>query len=291
MSNIAQIKSTIVSTKKTMKITNAMQLVSTSRLARSQQRVERTKPYAKIMRHVISHIASSRVDYQHPFLKRPKKVDACGIIVISTDRGLCGSLNSRLFKLVLTQLSELEEQGIDQSLCLFGNKAIQFFSKFSGKVVASSRTLGDHPSLADVLGIVKWMIDAFQDGRLQKVYLACNEFKGVMTQEPELIQLLPLPKKSVKTTEEIENFDYIYEPSSKEILDVLLHRYIETLVYQSVVENVACEHAARMIAMKNATENANKLLDDLNLIYNKARQASITQELAEIVAGSIDDAT
>lgn len=287
MSNMARIRSTIGSTKKTMKITNAMQLVSTSRLGRTQARMLSTRPYSKIIREVISNIASSQTDYVHPFMMKPKRMNKCGFIIISTDRGLCGSLNSHLFKLVLSELSEQSEAGVDHELCLFGNKAIQYFSKFSDKVVASSKSLGDYPKVIEVIGIAKWMIDAFRKGEIQKVYIASNEFGSVMSQKPVLTQLLPLPRKKVKGSVDTgTKIDYICEPNSKEILDVLLQRYIETLVYQSVIENVACEHAARMIAMKSATDNANQMLEDLNLMYNKARQASITLELAEIVAGA-----
>tara|TARA_Y100000992_G_C21247841_1_gene484253 strand:+ start:191 stop:1057 length:867 start_codon:yes stop_codon:yes gene_type:complete len=284
---MAQIRAKIASNRKTMKITNAMQLVSTSRLGKTQSRMLMTRPYTKIIKEIIGHIASSRSDYIHPFMKKSKTVSKCGFIIISTDRGLCGSLNSHLFKLVLAELSHLADNQVDQALCLFGNKAIQYFSKFSDKVVASSKSLGDHPSMIDVIGIAKWMIDAYRDGEIQKVYIASNNFESVMKQNATLTQLLPLPKNSL---EEAGSgvYNYLYEPNSKKILDVLLQRYIETLVYQAVVENVASEHAARMIAMKNATDNANQILEDLNLMYNKARQASITLELAEIVAGAGD---
>jgi F-type H+-transporting ATPase subunit gamma len=260
-----------------------MEMVAASKMKKAQERMAAGRPYATSMKKVVGHIANGNLDYKHPFLEE-REVKNVGFIVISTDRGLCGGLNTNEFKLVSEHIKSYQEQGAGLYFAALGSKAVSFFSRFGGNVMAAESGLGDKPSLASVIGTVRVMLDAYENGELDKVYLVNNHFVNTMTQEPTVSQLLPLPKD--EETQRDHSWDYIYEPDADEILDALLARYIETVVYQGVVENVASEQAARMVAMKAATDNAGNLIDDLQLVYNKARQAAITQEISEIVSGA-----
>lgn len=278
-----EIKSKIGSINNTRKITSAMEKVAVSKMRKAQDRVAATRPYAEGMRKVIGNVAQGSLEYRHPYLA-DREVKRVGYIVISTDRGLCGGLNTNEFKKVAIELKSWKEKGVDTEFAIIGNKAAAFFKRFGGKVVAAQAGSGDVPRLADVIGSVQVMLKAFDEGRIDRLFLVYNKFVNTMKQEPVIDQLLPLPKTDLAKRE--HSWDYIYEPDPKPILDMLLSRYIESQVYQGVVENSASEQAARMVAMKAATDNAGNLMDDLKLVYNKARQAAITQELSEIVAGA-----
>ena len=278
-----EIKSKIGSINNTRKITSAMEKVAVSKMRKAQDRVAATRPYAEGMRKVIGNVAQGSLEYRHPYLAE-REVKRVGYIVISTDRGLCGGLNTNEFKKVAIELKSWKEKGVDTEFAIIGNKAAAFFKRFGGKVVAAQAGSGDVPRLADVIGSVQVMLQAFNEGRIDRLFLVYNKFVNTMKQEPVIDQLLPLPKTDLAKRE--HSWDYIYEPDPKPILDMLLSRYIESQVYQGVVENSASEQAARMVAMKAATDNAGNLMDDLKLVYNKARQAAITQELSEIVAGA-----
>ncbi|MCB5226561.1 F0F1 ATP synthase subunit gamma [Alishewanella sp. 16-MA] len=278
-----EIKSKIGSINNTRKITSAMEKVAVSKMRKAQDRVAATRPYAEGMRKVIGNVANGSLEYRHPYLA-DRDVKRVGYIVIATDRGLCGGLNTNEFKRVAIELKNWKQQGVDAQFAVIGNKAAAFFKRFGGKVVAAQSGSGDVPRLADVIGSVQVMLQAFNEGRIDRLFLVYNKFVNTMKQEPVIDQLLPLPKADIAQKE--HNWDYLYEPDPKPILDMLLSRYIESQVYQGVVENAASEHAARMVAMKAATDNAGNLMDDLKLVYNKARQAAITQELSEIVAGA-----
>ena len=278
-----EIKSKIGSINNTRKITSAMEKVAVSKMRKAQDRVAATRPYAEGMRKVIGNLANGSLEYRHPYLA-DREVKRVGYIVISTDRGLCGGLNTNEFKKVALELKSWKDKGVDAQFAVIGNKATAFFKRFGGKVVAQQAGSGDVPRLADVLGSVKVMLNAFNEGRIDRLFLVYNQFVNTMKQEPVIDQLLPLPKADIE--QKAHNWDYLYEPDPKPILDMLLDRFVESQVYQGVVENSASEHAARMVAMKAATDNAGNLMDDLKLVYNKARQAAITQELSEIVAGA-----
>jgi len=287
MSGAKEIRTQIKSVNNTQKITTAMEMVAASKMRGAQQRMQSALPYAEKMRQVIGHLAEANPEYQHPFLERRDNVERVGYIIVSSDRGLCGGLNNNLFRSVIKSLRDHEQAGQEVSLCTIGSKAIQFFSRLSAPVVAEVSQLGDTPSLQDLIGTVKVMMDQYAKGELDRVVIGYNRFVNTMTQAPTLEQLLPLPAGESDTVSEREaSWDYLYEPSAAVALDLLLERYLESLVYQAVVENIACEQAARMVAMKSASDNAGKLIDDLNLAYNKARQAAITTELSEIVAGA-----
>jgi F-type H+-transporting ATPase subunit gamma len=278
-----EIRNQIGSIKNTQKITSAMEMVAASKMRKAQDRMQLGKPYARNIRSVVSHIAASTPEYKHEFMDA-REVKRVGYIVVSTDRGLCGGLNINLFKTMIIDMKRWHDQGVDVDICTVGSKGSSFFNSFGGNVVAAIRNIGDRPSAEDVVGAVKVMLDSFAAGQIDRLFLVSNEFVNTMTQKPTVEQLLPLP---VSDEEEMKHhWDYIYEPDAKELLDGLLTRYIESQVYQAVVENNACEQAARMIAMKNATDNAGELINELQLIYNKARQAAITQELSEIVGGA-----
>lgn len=283
MASGKEIKGKIGSIKNTQKITSAMEMVAASKMKKAQERMATGRPYANSMKNVIGHIANGNLDYKHPFLVE-RDVKNVGFIVISTDRGLCGGLNTNEFKLVSQRIRYYQKEEKGLYFAALGAKAVRFFSRFGGNVMAAESGLGDKPSLSSVIGTVRVMLDAFETGKLDKIYLVNNRFVNTMTQEPVINQLLPLPKDD--ETQRAHSWDYIYEPNAEEILDALLARYIETVVYQAVVENVASEQAARMVAMKAATDNAGDLIDDLQLVYNKARQAAITQEISEIVSGA-----
>lgn len=260
-----------------------MEMVAASKMRKAQDRMDVGKPYAKRIRAVIGHIANSSPEYQHDYMLE-REVKKVGIIVVSTDRGLCGGLNINLFKQAVQTMKSYKDQGIESELCIIGSKAAAFFGNLGADIVSVAKDLGEQPTAADLIGAVKVMLDGFTEGRIDRLYLVSNEFVNTMTQTPKAEQLLPLQADEDAQGE--YNWDYIYEPDAQSLLDGILVRYIESQVYQAVVENGACEQAARMIAMKNATDNAGSLIDDLQLIYNKARQAAITQELSEIVSGA-----
>jgi F-type H+-transporting ATPase subunit gamma len=278
-----EIRTKISSIRSTQKITSAMEMVAASKMRRAQERMELGKPYAKRIRAVVGHIANSVPEYRHAYMtERP--VQRVGYIIVSTDRGLCGGLNINLFKAAINGMRTWSDQDIQVDLSLIGAKSMAFFKSVGGNVVASVRDIGEEPTVDQLIGGVKHMLDAYVDGRIDRLYLVSNEFVNTMTQTPQVEQLLPLEASDDESL--AHHWDYIYEPDAKELLDELLTRYIESLVYQAVVENGACEQAARMIAMKNASDNAGTLIDELQLVYNKARQAAITQELSEIVGGA-----
>jgi len=278
-----EIRTKISSIQSTQKITSAMEMVAASKMRRAQDRMELGKPYSRRIRAVVGHIANAAPEYRHAYMEQ-RDVKRVGYIIVSTDRGLCGGLNINLFKAALTSMKAYSAEDVAIDLCLVGAKSQAFFKSVGGHVVASTRALGEEPSIEQLIGCVKQMLDQYVDGSIDKLYLVGNEFVNTMTQAPRVEQLLPLEATDAEKL--AHHWDYIYEPEARELLDGLLTRYIESLVYQAVVENGACEQAARMIAMKNATDNAGQLIDDLQLVYNKARQAAITQELAEIVGGA-----
>jgi len=278
-----EIKTKIASVQNTQKITNAMEMVAASKMRKAQEGMAASRPYATNIRNVIGHIALGNLEYRHPYMEE-REVKRVGYIVVSTDRGLCGGLNINLFKKVLADAAKWQGQEAEVEFAVVGSKATSFFNNMGAKVSAQISGLGDSPSITDLIGSVQVMLKAYDDGEIDKLFVVYNKFVNTMTQEPTVDQLLPLPKSN---DEEIQHrWDYIYEPDANVLLDQLLVRYVESQVYQGVVENLACEQAARMVAMKAATDNAGELIDDLQLVYNKARQAAITQELGEIVAGA-----
>lgn len=283
MASGKEIKGKIGSIKNTQKITSAMEMVAASKMKKAQERMATGRPYAQNMLKVIGHIANGNLEYRHPYLE-DRDVKRVGYIVISTDRGLCGGLNSNEFKAVAQDVKKWREQEVEVDFAALGSKACAFFKRYGGKLLAAESGLGDKPSVSDVVGVVRVMLKAFDEGKLDRVYLVYNDFVNTMTQKPVINQLLPLPKSEDKAYQ--HRWDYIYEPDPKEILESLMVRYVESQVYQGVVENAASEQAARMVAMKAATDNAGNLIDDLQLVYNKARQAAITQEISEIVSGA-----
>ena len=283
MASGKEIKGKIGSIKNTQKITSAMEMVAASKMKKAQDRMASSRPYAAAIRSVIGHLANANLEYRHPYLEE-REVKRVGYIVISTDRGLCGGLNTNEFKLVTKDAKKWQSQGVEVDFAALGSKACAFFNRFGGSVLAAESGIGDAPSVKDIIGLVRIMLSAFNEGKIDRLYLVFNKFVNTMTQAPQIEQLLPLPKSDEKALQ--HRWDYIYEPDAKPILDRLLVRFIESQVYQGVVENGASEQAARMVAMKAATDNAGDLIDDLQLIYNKARQAAITQEISEIVAGA-----
>jgi F-type H+-transporting ATPase subunit gamma len=294
MAQMKEVRTQINSIKNTQKITSAMELVAASKMRAAKDLMTLTKPYAEKIREVIAHVAGCSSEYQHPFLLPRKNIKRVGYIIVSSDRGLCGGLNMNCFKLSLQEMRKYSAQEIAIDLCLIGHKAELFFSRVGGNVLAIASHLGNKPKAEELIGLVKVMLDKFSVGELDAVYLISNDFVNTMVQKPVMRQLLPLREDDAALQKNEKNksdsrghWDYIYEPdSAREILDILLKRYIESQVYQAVVENMACFQAAQMIAMKNATENANEIIDELELIYNKARQAGITQEIAEVVGGA-----
>jgi F-type H+-transporting ATPase subunit gamma len=283
MPGTKEIRTKISSVKSTQKITKAMEMVAASKMRRAQDRMRLARPYADKIRTVIGHLNQANPDFQHPFLKE-REVKAVGIIVISTDRGLCGALNANAFKATLLQIRECQAKNIPVSLCLIGTKAVGFFRRLSLPILGSVTGLGDRPHVKDLLGTVKVMLDAYREGKIDRLLMVHTEFVNTMTQRSRTLQLLPV--ETLDAGDLQDNWDYIYEPEAGEILDGVLMRYIESQVYRGAVDNVASEMAARMVAMKAASDNAGKLIGDLQLVYNKARQASITKELSEIVGGA-----
>ncbi len=283
MPGTKEIRSKIASVKSTQKITKAMQMVATSKMRRAQERMRLARPYAQKMRNVIGHLTEANPDYRHPFLVT-REVHAAGIIVISTDRGLAGALNANVFKQTLLLMREWQAKGAQVKLCLIGTKGLNFFRRLSVPILSNISNLGDRPHAKDLIGTVKVMLDAYRSGELDRLFLVNAQFVNTMTQKPQVTQLLPI--EALDTEGLQEHWDYIYEPDAAGILDGLLMRYIESQVYRAAVENVACEMAARMVAMKAAPDNAGTLINELQLIYNKARQAAITKEISEIVGGA-----
>ncbi|MDG2176629.1 MAG: F0F1 ATP synthase subunit gamma [Gammaproteobacteria bacterium] len=278
-----EIRNQIGSIKNTQKITSAMEMVAASKMRKAQDRMELGKPYAQNIRSVVSHMANSTPEHRHIYMEE-REVKRVGFIVVSSDRGLCGGLNINLFKSMITAMKGWHDQDVDIDICAVGSKGAAFFNNYGGNVVAAIRGIGDKPAAEDVVGGVKVMLDNFGEANIDKLFLVSNEFVNTMTQSPTVEQLLPLQAAEDEKLQ--HHWDYLYEPDARELLNGLLARYIESQVYQAVVENNACEQAARMIAMKSATDNAGDIIDELQLIYNKARQAAITQELSEIVSGA-----
>lgn len=284
MSGDKEIRTQIKSVQNTQKITTAMEMVAASKMRSAQARMQATRPYAEKIRQVIGHLAHANPEYKHPFLEE-REVNRVGYIVISSDRGLCGGLNNNLFRALVKEMKGHSEAGHELELCTFGSKAVQFFSRFGANIVAEASHLGDRPHLQDLIGAIKVLLDKYEEGEIDRLVLCYNRFVNTMTQAPTLETLLPLPPAE-QEEEQRHAWDYIYEPDAGEALGLLLVRYTEALVYEAVAENIACEQAARMVAMKAASDNAGNLIDDLQLAYNKARQAAITSELSEIVAGA-----
>jgi F-type H+-transporting ATPase subunit gamma len=284
MAGAKEIRTQIKSIGNTQKITKAMEMVAASKMRKAQERMRASRPYAEKIRTVVAHMGKAHPEYKHPYLIE-REARRIGLIVISTDRGLCGGLNMNLFKTAIAEMKEWKGQNLDIDLAVIGTKAMGFFKRLGGNVVSENSQLGDTPKVEELIGSVKVMLDAFDEGQIDRLYLANNVFVNTMTQKPSVDQLLPV--SGDEQDEELKHhWDYIYEPDAKEVMDGLLMRYIESLVYQGLVENIACEMAARMVAMRAATDNAGNLIDELQLVYNKARQAAITQELSEIVSGA-----
>lgn len=284
MAAAKEVRTKIASIKNTQKITKAMEMVAASKMRKAQQRMQEARPYAEKIRNIIAHLGNAHPEYHHNYLYERKQIRRTGVIVVSSDRGLCGGLNANLFRVTLNQIRQWHDEDIATDLCLIGGKAVSFFSRTGGSIIGQSTRIGDSPSVDDLIGAVKIMLTAFDEEKIDRLYLVYNRFVNSMTQEPLIERILPI---AASDEDELKHYwDYIYEPDAKQVLDYLLKRFIESLVYQGVVENIACEQAARMIAMKSASDNAGTLIDDLQLVYNKARQAAITQELSEIVAGA-----
>ncbi|MET0548770.1 MAG: F0F1 ATP synthase subunit gamma [Xanthomonas sp.] len=279
-----EIKSKIKSVQNTRKVTRALEMVSASKIRKAQDRMKTSRPYAQAMKQVIGHLAQASTDYTHPFLVQRESVKRVGYIVISSDRGLAGGLNNNLFRKMLGEVRQWQDQGAGVDVVTIGQKASVFFRRLKVDMVGSVSHLGDLPRVEQLIGVIKVMLDAFTEGKLDRVYLVYNRFVNTMTQKASFDQLLPLPAAESQVAH--HDWDYLYEPDAATVLEHVMTRYIESLVYQAVLENVASEHAARMVAMKAASDNANKLISTLQLVYNKARQAAITQEISEIVGGA-----
>ncbi len=279
-----EIRTKIKSIENTQKITRAMEMVAASKMRRAQERMRAARPYAAKMRNVIAHLAQASLEYKHSYTQE-REAKRVGFIIISSDRGLCGGLNINLFRAAVNELSTWQDKRVEVDVTVIGRKALAFFRRFSPTIVSEVTQLGDAPQFADLIGAIKVMLDAYSEGRIDRLFVVHNRFVSTMFQEPQVEQLLPIravaPEEALKA-----HWDYLYEPDAHAVVDALMTRYIESLVYQGVVENIACEMAARMVAMKSATDNAGNLIDELQLVYNKARQAAITQEIAEIVSGA-----
>jgi F-type H+-transporting ATPase subunit gamma len=285
MAGEKEIRSKIASVKNMQKITSAMEKVAASKIRKAQLQMEASRPYAERIRRVIGHLAHANPDYKHPFLTE-REVSRVGYIVISTDRGLCGGLNANLFKTVIGEIAQMKDDNVEVDLALVGAKAVAFFRRLGGSVVGTATHLGDKPQVNDLIGSIKIMLDSYSDGKIDRLFLVSNEFVNSMTQTPAVTQLLPASGIGSDDENLQKHWDYIYEPDAGELLDDVLMRYIESQVYRGAVENFACEMAAKMVAMKSATDNAGDIIDGLQLKYNKARQAAITQEISEIVGGA-----
>ncbi|RPH50518.1 MAG: F0F1 ATP synthase subunit gamma [Lysobacterales bacterium] len=284
MAGVKEIRIKIASFKSTQKITKAMEMVAASKMRKAQERMRATRPYAERIRRVIGHLRLANPDYRHPYLVE-REAKSVGFIIITTDRGLCGGLNVNLFKATLAAMREWQAKGAEVSLGLVGSKGVQFFRRLGGvKTLATVTHLGDRPHVADLIGSITVMLDLYKEGKIDRLFVVNNVFLNTMSQKPVVRQLLPVVAEDDDKLQKM--WDYLYEPSAADLLDGFLMRYIESQVYQGLVENVGCEMAARMVAMKSATDNAGKLIEELQLIYNKARQAAITKEISEIVGGA-----
>jgi F-type H+-transporting ATPase subunit gamma len=279
-----EIKTKIKSVQNTRKVTRALEMVSASKIRKAQDRMKASRPYARAMKQVIGHLAQANSEFHHPYLVERKEIKRVGYVIVSSDRGLAGGLNNNLFRKLLGDMRKWQEQGVDVDVVTIGQKATAFFRRIKVGMLASATHLGDTPHVDQLVGVIKVMLDAYSSGKVDKVFLVYNDFVNTMTQRAAFDQLLPLPASDTAVAH--HDWDYIYEPDAQTVLDHVLTRYIESLVYQAVMENVASEHAARMVAMKAASDNATKLIGTLNLVYNKARQAAITQEISEIVGGA-----
>ncbi|MBB1061541.1 F0F1 ATP synthase subunit gamma [Marilutibacter spongiae] len=279
-----EIKSKIKSVQNTRKVTRALEMVSASKIRKAQDRMRASRPYARVMKQVIGHLAQANTDYQHPFLEERAEVKRVGYLVVSSDRGLAGGLNNNMFRKLLAEFRGWQDKGVEVDVVTIGQKASVYFRRLKVNMIGSVTHLGDQPKLEQLVGVVKVMLDGYSEGSLDRVFVCYNDFINTMTQRATFDQLLPLPKPEAQVAR--HDWDYIYEPDAADVLDRVLTRYVESLVYQAVLENVASEHAARMVAMKAASDNASKMIDTLQLVYNKARQAAITQEISEIVSGA-----
>jgi F-type H+-transporting ATPase subunit gamma len=284
MAGAREIRTKIKSVANTRKVTRALEMVSASKIRKAQDLMKASRPYARAMRQVIGHLAKANSEYKHPFLKERAEIKRVGYIIISTDRGLCGGLNSNLFRKLLVEIRAWQEKKVEVDIVAIGTKANAFFRRLKVNLIGSATHLGERPKVEQLIGVIKVMLDAYTAGRVDRLTLAYNDFVNTMTQKATLDQLLPLPPSATLTT--AYDWDYIYEPDAQTVLDHVLTRYIESLVYPGTLENLASEHAARMVAMKSASDNATKAIDSLTLVYNKARQAAITQEISEIVGGA-----
>ena len=279
-----EIKTKIKSVQNTRKVTRALEMVSASKIRKAQERMKASRPYARAMKQVIGHLAEANSEFQHPYLVQRAETRRVGYVIVSSDRGLAGGLNNNLFRKLLGEIRTWQEQGVEVDLVTIGQKASVFFRRIKVNMIGSVTHLGDQPKLEQLVGVIKVMLDSYSAGTLDRVFLSYNDFVNTMTQRAAFDQLLPLPAGEEQVSR--HDWDYLYEPDAESVLEHVLTRYVESLVYQAVLENVASEHAARMVAMKAASDNANKLIDTLNLVYNKARQAAITQEISEIVGGA-----
>ena len=284
MASGREIKTKIKSVQNTRKVTRALEMVSASKIRKAQDRMKTSRPYAQAMKQVIGHLAQASTDYQHPFLVERDQVKRVGYIVISSDRGLAGGLNNNLFRKTVAEMRGWQEKGAEIDVVTVGQKAGAFFRRVNVNMAASVANIGDQPKLETLIGVIKVMLDAYTEGKVDRVYLVYNRFINTMTQKASFDQLLPLPAAEKQVAS--HDWDYLYEPDAATVLEHVITRYIESLVYQAVLENVASEHAARMVAMKAASDNANKMIGTLQLVYNKTRQAAITQEISEIVSGA-----
>ena len=285
MASSKEITGKIKSVENTRKVTSALEMVSASKIRKSQDLMSATRPYGRMMRRIIGHLSKANPEYRHPFtVEHREDVARVAYIIVSTDRGLCGGLNTNLFKKILGEMRQWKERGAEITVVTLGKKASAFFRNLRVEIAAHAQDLGENPQIEELIGSVKIVLDAYREQDIDRVYIAYNDFINTMSQRPTIERLLPLPETEDEEVRDI--WDYIYEPDAEQLLDCVLVRYIESLVHQSVLENLASEHAARMIAMKNATDNASELIDELNLAYNKARQAAITQEISEIVSGA-----
>ena len=279
-----EIRTKIKSIQNTQKITKAMEMVAASKMRRAQERMRQARPYAEKMRSVVAHLSQASLEYKHGFTQS-REVKRVGFIIVSTDRGLCGGLNINLFRETVNALSEWQAKNVEFDVTTIGTKGLGFFKRIGANIVSEATRLGDAPQLNDLIGAMKVMLDAYADGRIDRLYVVHNKFVSAMSQAPQIEQLLPIHAET--PDEKLErHWDYLYEPDAHEVVDALMTRYIESLIYQGITENIACEMAARMVAMKSASDNAGELIDELQLVYNKARQAAITQEIAEIVGGA-----
>ena len=284
MAGAKEIRTKIKSVQNTQKITKAMEMVAASKMRKAQDRMRESRPYAEKMRTVLSHLAQAHCEYKHSYLQVREEVNRVGYIVVSTDRGLCGGLNTNMFKAAVNEMADWQAKGVEIDLCAIGKKSATFFSRFSGNIISQTANLGDQPSNEELIGTVKVMLDAYDEGEIDRLFMVSNVFENTMTQTPTIQQLIPA--NGEVDTELDHHWDYMYEPDTKQIIDALMMRFIESQVYKGVIENIACEMSARMIAMKSATDNASDIIKELQTIYNKARQGAITQEISEIVAGA-----